>query len=144
MRILRLTRAVEMTLLTSRRTSSHEAERVAARIVADVRRHGDAALFRWTKKLDRTALGARRVWVSGAEFSAARKQISKELLAAIDHAERNIREVARRQKPQEWTIEVEPGVRAGQRVRPLDSIGCYLPGGRFSLVSTLLMTVIPA
>jgi len=144
MRILRLTRAVEKTLLTSRRTSSREAERVASRIVADVRRHGDAALFRWTKKLDRTALGARRVWVSGAEFSAARKQISKELLAAIDHAERNIREVARRQKPQEWTIEVEPGVRAGQRVRPLDSIGCYLPGGRFSLVSTLLMTVIPA
>ena len=49
-----------------------------------------------------------------------------------------------RQKPQEWTIEVEPGVRAGQRVRAIESVGCYLPGGRFSLASTLLMTVIPA
>jgi histidinol dehydrogenase len=75
---------------------------------------------------------------------AARKSVSREFLVAIDHAARNIRAVARRQKPQEWMIEVEPGVRAGQRVRPIESVGCYLPGGRFSLVSTLLMTVIPA
>jgi len=77
-------------------------------------------------------------------LARARKSISKDFLAAIEHAARNIRAVARRQKPQEWTIDVEPGVRAGQRVRAIDSVGCYLPGGRFSLVSTLLMTVIPA
>ena len=41
-------------------------------------------------------------------------------------------------------FDVEPGVRAGQIVRPIETVGCYLPGGRFSLVSTLLMTVIPA
>ena len=86
----------------------------------------------------------RSVWVSRAELAQARKSVSREFLAAIDHAARNIRAVARRQKPQEWTIEVEPGVRAGQRVRAIESVGCYLPGGRFSLVSTLLMTVIPA
>ena len=86
----------------------------------------------------------RSVWVSRAELKKARQSVSREFLGAIDHAARNIRAVARRQKPQEWTIEVEPGVRAGQRVRPIESIGCYLPGGRFSLVSTLLMTVIPA
>jgi histidinol dehydrogenase len=77
-------------------------------------------------------------------LSDARKRISPKFLAAIDHAARNIRAVARRQKPSEWTFQVEPGVRAGQRVRPIESVGCYLPGGRFSLVSTLLMTVIPA
>ena len=87
----------------------------------------------------------RSVWVSRAELSQARTRAFRaEFLAAIDHAARNIRAVARRQKPQEWTIEVEPGVRAGQRVRAIESVGCYLPGGRFSLVSTLLMTVIPA
>ena len=144
MRILPLTSANERKMLASRRASSRDAERVAARIVADVRRRGDAALFSWTKRLDRLALGPRNVWVSRAEMRAARKSVSREFLAAIEHAARNIRAVARRQKPQEWTIEVEPGVRAGQLVRPIESVGCYLPGGRFSLVSTLLMTVIPA
>jgi histidinol dehydrogenase len=144
MRILPLTDANERKMLASRRASSRDAERVAARIVADVRRRGDAALFSWTKRLDRLVLGPRNVWVSRAELLAARKSVSREFLAAIDHAARNIRAIARRQKPQEWTIEVEPGVRAGQRVRAIESVGCYLPGGRFSLVSTLLMTVIPA
>ena len=76
--------------------------------------------------------------------AGAARTFRAEFLEAIDHAARNIRAVARSQKPQEWTIEVEPGVRAGQRVRAIESVGCYLPGGRFSLVSTLLMTVIPA
>ncbi len=144
MLILPLTDANERKMLASRRASSRDAERVAARIVADVRRRGDAALFSWTKRLDGLALSSRNAWVSRSELSAARKSVSREFLAAIDHAARNIRAVARQQKPQEWTIEVEPGVRAGQRVHPIESVGCYLPGGRFSLVSTLLMTVIPA
>jgi histidinol dehydrogenase len=144
MRILPLTDLNERKILASRRASSRDAERVAARIVSDVRRRGDPALFSWTNRFDRLALGPRTVWVSHAEMLAARKSVSREFLAAIDHAARNLRTVAGRQKPQDWTIEVEPGVRAGQRVRPIGSVGCYLPGGRFSLVSTLLMTVIPA
>jgi len=144
MRVLPLTSAAEEKVLASRRASSRDAERVASRIVADVRRRGDAALFSWTKRFDRVSLTSRTVWVPATELARARKSISKDFIAAIDHAARNIRAVARRQKPQEWTIDVEPGVRAGQRVRAIDSVGCYLPGGRFSLVSTLLMTVIPA
>jgi histidinol dehydrogenase len=144
MRLLRLTNATQAKILGSRRDSSRSAERVAGRIVADVRRRGDAALFSWTKKLDRLALNAKTVWVSRAEMAKAAKEVSPEFLEAIDHAARNIRAVARSQKPKEWMIEVEPGVRAGQLVRPIESVGCYLPGGRFSLVSTLLMTVIPA
>jgi histidinol dehydrogenase len=144
MRVLRLTAAIEKKLLGARRASGREAARVATRIVQDVQRRGDAALFSWTKKLDRVALDSRTVWVSRSEFADARKNISREFLAAIDHAARNIRAVARRQKPAEWSFEVEPGVRAGQIVRPIESVGCYLPGGRFSLVSTLSMTVIPA
>jgi histidinol dehydrogenase len=144
MRVLPLTSANEEKVFASRRASSRDAERIAARIVADVRKSGDAALFSWTKRFDRVSLTPRTVWVPPAELASARKSISKDFLAAIEHAARNIRAVARRQKPQEWMIEVEPGVRAGQRVRAIDSVGCYLPGGRFSLVSTLLMTVIPA
>jgi histidinol dehydrogenase len=144
MRILPLTNATQAKILGSRRDSSRSAEGVAARIVGDVRRRGDAALFSWTKRLDHLALNAKTVWVSRAEMAEASKSVSPEFLEAVDHAARNIRAVARSQKPKEWTIEVEPGVRAGQMVRAIESVGCYLPGGRFSLVSTLLMTVIPA
>jgi histidinol dehydrogenase len=144
MRILQLTQKTENRLLASRRSGDDAAERVALRIVNDVRRHGDEALFSWTKRFDRIALDSKHIWVSGAELSDASQATSPQFLDAIDHAARNIRTVARRQKPQEWTIKVEPGVRVSQRVRPIESIGCYIPGGRFSLVSTLLMTVIPA
>ncbi len=144
MRVVPLTPAVQDKVLASRRDSSREAERIASRIVEDVRRRGDAALFAYTKRFDRVALSAKNVWVSRAELKKAQREVPADFLAAIDHAARNIRAVAKKQKPLEWDIEVEPGVRAGQRVRPIDSIGCYLPGGRFSLVSTLLMTVVPA
>jgi histidinol dehydrogenase len=144
MRVLALTETTARRVLGSRRAVSRGAERVAARIIADVRRRGDRALFAWTKRFDRIALSPRSVWVSQAELAAARKNVPRDFLAAIDHAARNIRAVARRQKPQEWSIEVEPGVCVRQSVRAIDSVGCYVPGGRFSLVSTLLMTVIPA
>lgn len=144
MRILPLNKANEATMLAARRASDRAAEPIAARIIADVRKRGDAALFALTKKFDRIALDGKSVWVSAAELHSASKDVPQEFLTAIDHAARNIRAVARKQLPQKWMIEVEPGVRAGQIVRAIDSVGCYLPGGRFSLVSTLLMTVIPA
>jgi len=144
MRILQLNRSTEAKILSARRASDRAAEPIAARIIADVRRRGDTALFALTKKFDGVKIDARNIWVSRSEMLAASKDVSREFLAAIDHAARNIRAVAQKQRPEEWTLEVEPGVRAGQIVRPLDSVGCYLPGGRFSLVSTLLMTVIPA
>jgi histidinol dehydrogenase len=144
MRILPLDKANEAKMLATRRASDRAAEPVAAQIIADVRKRGDTAVFALTKKLDGITLDAKSVWVPAAELRSASKDVPQEFLGAIDHAARNIRAVARKQLPQKWTIEVEPGVRAGQIVRPIDSVGCYLPGGRFSLVSTLLMTVIPA
>jgi histidinol dehydrogenase len=144
MRVLRLTGAIEEKILTQRRGRDVVAERAAARVVRDVQRRGDAALFYWTKRFDRRALQRRSVWVTRDELRSASRQVPGEFLDAVDHAARNIRAIARRQKPQEWVFEVESGVRASQRVLPIEAVGCYLPGGRFSLVSTLLMTAIPA
>ena len=128
------------------RRSSHDAaaERIASRILADVRRSGDAALFRYALRLDGLRLTRRTLWISRAEMRAARREVSRDLLRAIEHAARNIRRVAEQQRPRSWTITIEPGVRVGQRVTPLGTIGCYVPGGRFSLFSTLLMSAIPA
>lgn len=144
MRIEALTEAVANRLLAARHRSDSVADRVAARIVTDVRRRGDAALFAWTRRLDRMRLAPATLWVDSRVRRAALRQVSRELRDALKHAARNIRRVAERQRPRSWSLAVEPGVRVGQRVTPLDTIGCYIPGGRFSLVSTLLMTAVPA
>ncbi|HWG59358.1 MAG TPA: histidinol dehydrogenase [Candidatus Acidoferrales bacterium] len=131
-------------ILGNRRDRTRAAERAAAKIIADVRRRGDAALFAWAKRFDRVNLDKKSLWVTPAELREAARGVPSHFLASVNHAVQNIRAVARRQRPQEWNFEVERGVRVGQRVQPIERVGCYLPGGRFSLVSTLLMTAIPA
>ena len=143
-RTLKLTDAVAEQFLARRSSHDAAAEESAARIVADVRKRGDAALFRWALRLDGLRLTRESLWIPRTEIRAASRGISRELRSAIEHAARNIRRVADQQLPRSWTITVEPGVRVGQRVTPLETIGCYIPGGRFSLFSTLLMTAIPA
>ena len=144
MRILKLTPAVERNLLRARHERDREAECIAAKIIADVRKRGDSALFAYTKKFDGVDLSRSGVWISQREINASRKQVSAEFLSALRHAERNIRRVAEKQLPLPWSLKVERGVTVSQLVRPIDSIGCYIPGGRFALVSTLLMTVVTA
>src|SRR5271168_1663897 len=144
MRVLRLTTAIEEKILAQRRGRDRVAERAAARIIQDVQRRGDKALFYWTKRFDGLSLQRNSVWVSRDELRSASRRVSAAFLDAVDHAARNIRAVARRQKPRDWMLNVGPGIRVRQLVRPIETVGCYLPGGRFSLVSTLLMTAIPA
>jgi histidinol dehydrogenase len=144
MRILRLTRAMERKLLAARVQRDAEAEQITARIVADVRKRGDAALAAWTEELDGIDLRRAGVWISRHEIAAARLQVSKDFLRALRHAARNVERVAAQQLPRPWKVAVESGVTVSQIVRPLDSVGCYVPGGRFALVSSLLMTAVPA
>lgn len=144
MRVFALTPAIERKLLCVRRKADAQAERTSARILADVRQRGDAALFAWTHKLDGVTLDKNCVWVTRKEKEKTLREAPRALREAIDHAAHNIRRVARRQRPENWSMEVEPGVEVRQRVLPLEAVGCYVPGGRYSLVSTLLMTAIPA
>ena len=144
MRILKLTRTVEERLLRSRQECDKQAARVANRIVGDVRRRGDEALFAWAKKLDGSDFRRESLWVAPREFRHARSNVSRDFVVAVEHAARNMRRVAEKQLPQPWELQVEPGVTIAQIIRPIESIGCYVPGGRYALVSTLLMTVIPA
>ena len=112
------------------------------RIVQSVRRDGDRALRRYAKKWD--GLETRDLLrVSEGEMKAALKAASRELRMALETAAGNIRAFCEWQKPAEWE-RVKQGRRLGQLIRPLASVGCYVPGGRYPLPSTLLMTVIPA
>ena len=111
-------------------------------IVEDVRRNGDRALRKYAQKWD--GLGAEEdVRVSAAELEAAWTMAAAQLRASLRQAATNIRRFCERQKPREWRKNGN-GISCGQIVRPLESVGCYVPGGRHPLVSTLLMTVIPA
>lgn len=144
MRIIRLTEAKEKQLLLAREHRDVEAERVAARIISDVRKRGDAALFNWARKLDDVDLHREGVWISRDKIETAARGVEPAFLQAVKHAARNVRRVGKLQLPKPWSLQVEPGVQISQIVRPIESIGCYIPGGRFALVSTLVMTVVPA
>ncbi|MGC1485852.1 MAG: histidinol dehydrogenase [Candidatus Acidiferrum sp.] len=146
MRILKLTAAVENNLLRARHERDRGAERIAAKIIADVRKRGDAALFSYAKKFDGVDLRRAGIFVAPEEIAGAKKQVSSSFRRAIGHAAANIRQVAEKQLPRQWTIGIERdhGICVSQIVRPVDSVGCYIPGGRFALFSTLLMTVLPA
>jgi histidinol dehydrogenase len=109
-----------------------------------VRRRGDLAVFAWAKKLDGAELRRDGVWISRREMAAAAKSVGGDFVGAMQHASRNVQRVAEKQLPRPWTVEVESGVNIGQIVRPIETIGCYIPGGRHALVSTLVMTVVPA
>ena len=144
MRILKLTAKKEAGLLKLRQTQDREAYRVASRIVSDVQRRGDRALEDWSRKLDGTDISRTGLWVSKKEMTAAKRRVDRQFLQAVEHAAKNVRRVAERQLPLDWSLRVESGVEVRQLVRPLDSIGCYIPGGRYALLSTLVMTAVPA
>jgi histidinol dehydrogenase len=116
---------------------------IVRRIVSDVRRNRDRALRKYAIRWD--GLDKREsVRVPEADLRKAWAGIPPELQRAIKQAATNIRRFCEWQKPKEWRREIQPGVCVGQLVRPLESVGCYVPGGRYPLPSTLLMTVIPA
>jgi len=111
-------------------------------IVNTVRRKGDLALHRYAERWDGVSSN-QPLRVSIAEIKAGWKSTSPAVRAALTQSAQNIRQFCEWQKPVAWT-RVRNGISLGQLVIPLDSVGCYVPGGRHALVSTLLMTVIPA
>ena len=133
-------RAVQALLAPERVRDAATDRRVAA-IVGDVRSGDDAALLRYARQFDRLE-GS--IEVSPSEMRRAAATVPREVRTAIRVAARNIRTVAKRQVPKGWRVQVAPGVTVEQRIIPLDRVGCYVPGGRYPLPSSLLMTAIPA
>jgi len=113
------------------------------RIVRDVRKQGDRALLRYAKKLDGLESAA-TVRVTTEEMASAWDTISPDIRAALTTATEQIRSFAVSQLPASWSESPIEGLTTGQLVRPLGSVGCYVPSGRHPLPSTLLMTAIPA
>ncbi len=115
----------------------------AERIVNAVRKDGDRALRAWAAKLDGLPPKA-ALRIEQTDMRMALAALPTGMRNALETAAANIRAFAERQMPRGFDFEPAPGLRVGQRIRPLDSVGCYVPSGRHPLPSTLLMTAIPA
>lgn len=114
-----------------------EAMGISAPIIADVRLRGDEALKEYRQRFDLVALDEPLYLDAGGELEA-------DLQQAVKQASRNIQSFAEAQLVASWMSEFSDGRSLGQVVRPLDSVGVYCPAGRYPLISTLLMAVIPA
>jgi histidinol dehydrogenase len=131
-------------LLEVHATNLRSAEVIARRIIAKVRRNGDRAVVRYTRQFDGVDLRKAGMRVAPDEVECAYTDLPQSFVNALRVAAKNIRAAARRQLPRAWQFQPLQGVKISQVLRPLERVVCYVPGGRFPLPSTVLMSVIPA
>jgi histidinol dehydrogenase len=134
--------AAHVRTLAERGSQLAEVEPVVRKIVDDVRRGGDKSLRVYAQRWDGLER-ASAFRVKEKELQEAWDTAPLQLRSALREAAKNIRKFCEWQKPKQWKRS-SGGVSVGQLVRPLASVGCYIPGGRYPLISTVLMTVIPA
>ncbi len=114
------------------------------KIVEDVRRRGDKALFRYTAKFDGTEITEKNVRVSESEFEDARRTVSPRTIRGLKKAASRIRSYQKKKMPRSVSYKDGEGNELGWLVRPVEKIGIYVPGGKASYPSTVLMTAVPA
>src|SRR5579862_5935564 len=119
-----------------------EAEQTVGPILDAVRKRGDEAVLEYARKFD--GLTGSDLKIRPGEWRAAESNVTPEFMDAVDTAAKNIREYAELQLPEETWVRFPDGRRLGYVIRPLESMGAYIPAGRYPLPSTILMTVIPA
>jgi len=119
-------------------------EATVREVLQAVKRQGDKALLHYTEEYDQQILSPEQLRVSGSELDAAYQQVSKELLDAIQFAGRQIEAFHRQRVPKSWVQFGDDDVVLGKRYTPVDRAGLYIPGGRASYPSTVLMNAIPA
>jgi histidinol dehydrogenase len=114
-------------------------------IMEAVATEGDAALARFTREFDKAPVTADEIAATPDDFARAQATLDPEVKAAMAFAARSIHRFHEDQKPEEmWLNEIRPGVFAGERTRPIPSVACYVPRGKGSFPSAVLMTAIPA
>lgn len=119
-------------------------EKVAP-IVAAVAEEGDEAVARFTRQFDKAPVTADQLAATPQDFIRARNSLAPEVVEAISFAAANIAKFHRDQKPEEmWLHEISPGAFAGDRITAIPSVACYVPRGKGSFPSSVMMTCIPA
>ena len=119
-------------------------EATVREVLQAIKRQGDKALLHYTEEFDHQTLSIDQLRVSGSELDAAYQQVSKELLKAIQLAAQQIEAFHRQRVPKSWVQFGDDEIVLGKRYTPVDRAGLYVPGGRASYPSTVLMNAIPA
>ncbi len=119
-------------------------EEKVRRIVEDVKSGGDDAVIRYTRKFDKVKLTPKELKVSEAEINGAYQNISPDFVASLKVAVENVSRYYKKQSKRSWKMIDEDGVVLGEKIRPLESVGVYVPSGTVPLPSTVYMTVLPA
>ena len=114
------------------------------RIVDDVKDNGDEALARYTRKFDKVKLAPKEFRVSESEINGAYQNISPDFVSTLKVAVENVSRYYKKQIRRSWKTTTEEGVILGEKIRPLESVGIYVPSGTVPLPSTVYMTVLPA
>ncbi|MDD5613742.1 MAG: histidinol dehydrogenase [Candidatus Omnitrophica bacterium] len=115
-----------------------------SKIISDVANYGDTAVLQYTRKFDRVSIKPRNIRVTESEISAAFQNISPAFVSHIKQSIVNITKFHQQQILKSFRIKTEDGVILGEEVQALEKVGVYIPGGSAPLVSTVLMTVLPA
>jgi histidinol dehydrogenase len=128
-------------------SSNPKDRRAVARILEDVRKHGDTAVIDYANRFDSPTLTVETIQADIEEYEAAAAQVRPEFLASLDRAASQIESFHRKQSVKSWIDTPRPGTLLGQIVNPVGTAGIYVPGGKSGktpLVSTVLMCAIPA
>ncbi|HLM39887.1 MAG TPA: histidinol dehydrogenase, partial [Microvirga sp.] len=131
-------------LLAMKREVSEDVDEAVRAIIEDVRERGDRALIDYTRRFDGLELTSGTLRISDAEIDAAQAQCPPEELAALGFARERIEVYHRAQRPQDFLTTDALGVTLGWRWTALESVGLYVPGGRASYPSSVLMNAVPA
>lgn len=142
MKIIKINGSNRLKLLQRSQIDADSVMGAVKDIVSDVKNNKDKALHHYTEKFDGVQL--KGLLVSEEDLIRSFEKIDKKLAVSLEKAASNIRKFHQKQLPEEWSMEVDDGVTAGQIIRPLERVGCYIPGGRAVYPSSILMTVIPA
>ena len=142
MEILKYDKETANDLIKRSQADISEVLNIVSDILKDVKENQDEAVKRYTAKFDKAELDD--LQVSEDEIKEAYDNLDENLIEALKRASANIEKFHKAQIPEEWFMEVNTGITAGQIIRPINSVGCYIPGGRAAYPSSILMEVIPA
>ncbi|MEI6208191.1 MAG: histidinol dehydrogenase [Desulfuromonadales bacterium] len=133
------------TILSRGEEAGREVEQVVLDIIADVRRRGDAAVLEFSRRFDRLeAASPAELELSSREIEAAFAKVSADDIAALKLAVDRVRRFHEKQKQQTWLSTEEPDIMLGQKITPLERVGIYVPGGKASYPSSVIMNAVPA
>ncbi len=148
MRIVNLTNETKQDILKKllKRSPSQytEYEKTVADILSDVRERGDEAVFELTNRFDKWDINSSNVKVTKAEIEQAYEQVDPEFIEILKEAAENIRVFHEKQLRDSWFYSKKDGSILGQKIVPIDSVGCYAPGGKAYYPSSVLMNIVPA